>query len=460
MTSRREFFKKSLSGLALTMLPSSVPAEQGVRYYQLIANHDPYLFDNNQLATNLWLYNSTSPGPLITAKKGEILDVNFVNNLSQPTTIHWHGIRNINSMDGVPKLTQSAVEPGESFHYRFPLNDAGTFWYHSHNKTWEQVARGLYGPLVVYDHDATENNSDIVILADDWLINSDGQIDEDSFGNLGHWSHGGRLGNVISINGKFKPSVPVPSSGLVRLRFLNAANARVFTFELSGRLAMKVICLDGSPCKPFSRNRVTLGPGQRVDVMIEDASQLEDLLEVSSNETLQIASFESIFSDFSGVDISIPAVPYYYKPDINDAKIIGIHMQGGAMGNLFSATFQGKERGLRDLALNEAKLWAVNGIIGGYEHILAEINLEEVVMLRVWNDTAWPHAMHLHGQHFWVESSEFGKVKKSFLRDTYLMQPGEKADLVFIANNPGAWLFHCHMLEHHAAGMGGVIYVS
>ena len=64
------------------------------------------------------------------------------------------------------------------------------------------------------------------------------------------------------------------------------------------------------------------------------------------------------------------------------------------------------------------------------------------------------------GDHFWVDFYEFGEKKRALLRDTYLMQPGEKAELVFIANNPGAWLFHCHMLEHHAAGMGGVIYIS
>ena len=82
-----------------------------------------------------------------------------------------------------------------------------------------------------------------------------------------------------------------------------------------------------------------------------------------------------------------------------------------------------------------------------------------MVVIRAWNDTAWPHAMHLHGHHFWVDSSEFGVKKRAVLRDTYLMQPGEKAELVFIANNPGGWLFHCHMLEHHASGMGGVIYI-
>ena len=110
--------------------------------------------------------------------------------------------------------------------------------------------------------------------------------------------------------------------------------------------------------------------------------------------------------------------------------------------------------------MNDSKLWAFNGQVGGYDVSLADFNLGDIVALRVWNDTAWPHAMHFHGQHFWVKSGEFGQEEKALLRDTYLMQPGEKKDLVFIAENPGLWLFHCHMLEHHAAGMGGVISIS
>ena len=82
------------------------------------------------------------------------------------------------------------------------------------------------------------------------------------------------------------------------------------------------------------------------------------------------------------------------------------------------------------------------------------------MILRIWNDTSWEHSMHLHGHHFWVQSREFNESQKVVLRDTYLMKAGEKNDLVFIADNPGLWLFHCHMLEHHAAGMGGVISIS
>ena len=152
--------------------------------------------------------------------------------------------------------------------------------------------------------------------------------------------------------------------------------------------------------------------------------------------------------------------PWYPRPDMADARVIDIHMQGGAMGNLSSAMFQGEELSLRELAQQHRKLWAFNGEVGGYHNLLAEVDLMQKIVLRVHNDSRWPHAIHLHGQHFWVNSSEITSEPVWMLRDTYLMAQGEKAELIFIADNPGQWLFHCHMLEHHAAGMGGVISVS
>ena len=407
------------------------------------------------------MYNKTTPGPLLKARRGEIIEVEFINRLDHPSTIHWHGIRNINEMDGVPDLTQAAVEPGETFTYRFPVNDAGTFWYHAHHKSWEQVARGLYGALIVLDdNEGFEDERDQLIVADDWLLDKNDQIDTASLGNLGHWSHGGRLGNALTINGSFSPSIEIASQGQVRLRLLNAANARVLSFALNDKLPMKVISVDGSPCEPFEVGEVPIAPAQRVDVTVEDCANLRKLFEVNTGTQYEAASFNPIKQHTTQQSVIHIGAPYYQQIDSADARLVEIHMQGGAMGNLASALFEGEERNLRDLAMNDSKLWAFNGQVGGYDVTLADVNLGDIVALRVWNDTAWPHAMHLHGQHFWVNSSEFGQEEKALLRDTYLMQPGEKKDLVFIANNPGLWLFHCHMLEHNAAGMGGVLSVS
>ena len=461
MVNRRTFLSQAALSLSLLALPKLVQASTTTRRYQLTANKSNASFDDNGNETNLWLYNNRTPGPLLKARRGEVIEVEFINGLDHPTTIHWHGVRNLNEMDGVPDLTQAAVEPGETFTYRFPVNDAGTFWYHAHHKSWEQVARGLYGALIVLDDDEMfENERDHLIVADDWLLDEKFQIDTPSLGSLGHWSHGGRLGNALTINGSFSPNIEMASQGQVRLRLLNAANARVLSFSLNNRLPMKVISVDGSPCEPFEVEEVTIAPAQRVDVVVEDCGKLSKLFEVSTGTQFEAARFNPIKPHATRHSVNLNKEPYYPMLDTTNARVVEIHMQGGAMGNLATALFEGEERSLRDLAMNDSKLWAFNGQVGGYDVSLADFNLGDIVALRVWNDTAWPHAMHFHGQHFWVKSGEFGQEEKALLRDTYLMQPGEKKDLVFIAENPGLWLFHCHMLEHHAAGMGGVISIS
>ena len=134
-------------------------------------------------------------------------------------------------------------------------------------------------------------------------------------------------------------------------------------------------------------------------------------------------------------------------------------MQGGAMGNLAKAYFEGIEKNFRSLAMEDKKFWAFNKEVGKYEHSLTSVKKGEIIILDVWNDSRWPHSMHLHGNHFYVESKEFSDHDKLILRDTYLMQPGEKSKFIYLADNPGKWLFHCHMLEHAASGMIGYIEV-
>ena len=459
MLSRRKFLGASFSVCALPSLSVTGDINKSIKRYKLVADQSHHTFSDDLPSTNLWLYNNHCPGPLITANKGDVLEVFFTNKLDQPTSIHWHGIRNLNKMDGVPGLTQKAVEPGESFTYRFPLNDSGSFWYHAHNRAWEQVSRGLYGALLVLEEQNWMNVRDRVLLIDDWRIDQDGLFDQASLGNLHDWSHRGRLGNFLTVNGKSGPKIDLPFNGSVRLRFINSANARVMVFKLNDGLPAKIISLDGSPCKPFFTDRLTLAPGQRMDAMITDCSQLDNLWEISTRQEFIAARFSPVMTVPVDRGKKYSSDFWYPLPSRINAKIIDIDMRGGAMGNLNYAVFQGEKRDLRDLAINEKKIWALNGKIGSYGLNLGTISLGEVAILRVLNDTAWDHVMHLHGQHFWVKSKEFGDDAKYVLRDTYLMKPKEKADLIFSADNPGLWLFHCHTLEHHAAGMAGVISV-
>ncbi|MAB87207.1 MAG: copper oxidase, partial [Rhodobacteraceae bacterium] len=91
--------------------------------------------------TEIWGYDGQMPGPAIRLKQGERVARRFVNELPQASSVHWHGLRIDNAMDGVAGLTQDAVEPGNSFDYDFVAPDAGTFWFHAHNRSFEQVAR-------------------------------------------------------------------------------------------------------------------------------------------------------------------------------------------------------------------------------------------------------------------------------------------------------------------------------
>ncbi len=453
---RRDFLKTSAAALAVTPLPALGDA---VRRYRIEAGTASVrLGEEGAPKTDLWLYNSTSPGPSITALRGEMLEVEFTNGLEVPTTMHWHGIRNLNEMDGVPDLTQAAIEPGESFIYRFPVKDAGTFWYHAHSKGWEQLARGLYGPLVIAETELPDPARDVTLVADDWRLTEDYQLHEASFGSLMDWSHQGRVGNWLTVNGETDPVISV-APGTVRLRVINAANARVLAFRLSADRPMRVVALDGAPCDPFDLQTIRLAPAQRADIMVEMPAGDLRLEEVSTGEPVGAAVLQA--NDMAPTIASpTTGMAWYQRPDLSGARVIDIHMQGGAMGNLASAEFEGEVLALRDLAQEHSKLWAFNGIVGGYNHQLADLDLGEVTVLRVWNDTRWEHGLHLHGHHFWVDSKEFGEKTLPVLRDTYLMAPGERADLVFVADNPGMWLFHCHTMEHHAAGMGAVISVT
>src|SRR3954469_23073543 len=131
------------------------------------------LIDGKDL--EVWAYNGRVPGPTLRVKLGETVRVRFTNNLPQETTIHWHGVRLPNAMDGVPFITQKPVQPGETFVYEFTPKDAGTFWFHPHVRASEQVERGLYGVLVVEDVAPPPYSRDLVWVVDDFLL-KDGQI--------------------------------------------------------------------------------------------------------------------------------------------------------------------------------------------------------------------------------------------------------------------------------------------
>ena len=242
------------TGAALTALSALSPA----RMAMADPTGDPFVLRaaSGQAAlrplpygpTNVWSYSGSVPGPEIRVRQGDRIRVLAQNGLDEGTTIHWHGIRTPNAMDGVPFLTQDPIPVAGEFLYEFDALDAGTFWYHPHQRSSEQVGRGLYGPLIVEEADPIRVDRDLTWMLDDWRMTRDGQIAGD-FGSRHDAMHGGRIGNSVTINGQMPERIAVRSGERIRLRLINTANARIFGLDF-GALEPVVVALDGQPVTP------------------------------------------------------------------------------------------------------------------------------------------------------------------------------------------------------------------
>src|SRR5437660_542255 len=175
--------------------------------------------------TAVWAYEGIVPGPELRIRQGEPVRITVVNKLDEDTTVHWHGIRLPNAMDGVPGLTQKPIRPGESFVYEFTPPDAGTFWYHPHADTLQQLGRGLAGALIVEEPESVAVDRDLLWVIEDWRLDDDGRIAA-GFGNRMEAGMSGRIGNAVTINGRVPETVSVKAGERVRLRIVNAALAR------------------------------------------------------------------------------------------------------------------------------------------------------------------------------------------------------------------------------------------
>ena len=185
---------------------------------------------DNSGPTPAWLYGE-APFPVYRMRLGESLDATLTNRLKEHTSIHWHGVRGPNAMDGVPYVTQLPVQPGESFAYRFTPPDAGTYFFHPHCDTAAQLGRGLAGVLIVDDESAPFDD-DIVCVLKDWRVAKDGSFLP--FVTTEGAGRGGTFGTLRTVNGLAAPEISVPAGANIRLRVLNVDSTRVSDIGVQG----------------------------------------------------------------------------------------------------------------------------------------------------------------------------------------------------------------------------------
>ncbi|MFD1746120.1 multicopper oxidase family protein [Rhizobium helianthi] len=395
--------------------------------------------------------------PTLRMRKGERFSARLTNRLDEPTTIHWHGLRIDNRMDGVPFLTQPYVYTGDSFDYSFVPPDAGTFWYHPHCNTLTQMGRGMTGMLIVEDPADQTFDADIAINLRDWRLGSDGQFIEmfkprDAAKN-------GTFGTVRGANWQIRPDYHAPSGGLVRLRLVASDVTRIYQLKLEGAEAL-VIALDGQPVpSPFMAENVTLGPGQRLDLVLrmpDTEGATVSLIDTRPSAPKTVALFHAHGQNLKRMlgDVKALAPNPWQEPDLKGAEQVPL---------ILSATAENAARDSFCGSLGYS-FWAINrvpwpGDTSDPMAPLAELKLGKSYIFNLENLTPHLHPIHLHGMNFKVISSSTRKVPEA-VTDTYLVAADEKVQLALVADNPGDWVLHCHIIEHQKTGMTSYIRVT
>ncbi len=357
--------------------------------------------------TDISGYDGVTPGPMMRVRRGEEVKVRLVNELTDPTTIHWHGLRLPNAMDGVPYLTQPPVSPGSSFDYRFVAPDAGTFWYHAHFMSSEQVGRGLYGPLIVDETIPLPIDRDISLVLDDWRLTADGAIA--AFGGMRDAAHDGRIGNLLTVNGVPTADIGVKTNERIRLRLINAANARVMALRIEGHRA-NVMAIDGQPAEPFPARDgvVVLGPGNRIDLFVDatlaPGTRAPFVTLIEGNMPLARISYDAgapARATLPPVTAPLPPNPLPAKMDFAGALKLDVPLDGGAMA-MMRGGMMGGMMGRGGTGSAPASIWTIaNKASDGHSGTsLFSVARGRTVMLALDNRTEFPHAMHLHGHHF------------------------------------------------------------
>lgn len=406
---------------------------------------------------NVLTYGDAGPPPTLRLRKGKLFAARLVNALDEPTTIHWHGLRISNNMDGVPFLTQPYVNPGESFDYTFTPPDAGTFWYHPHCNTLTQMGHGLAGVLIVEDPGDPSFDSEVVLNLRDWRLGSDGQfIAQFLPKNAGK---SGTFGTVRTANWVGEPQYDAPAGGLVRLRIAATDVTRIYRLSLEGADAV-VIAMDGNPVPSrFPLDALLVGPGQRLDLAVrmpDGEGAIATLRDTRGTSPKTIATLRAIGASLKRNlgDLAPLAENPVKKPDLSAAQRISVSL---------SATAESVAVDSMCGSLGYS-FWAINkvpwpGDAPDPTAPLAELKLGKSYILDLENLTPHAHPIHLHGISFTVLTSSTREVMKQ-VTDTYLIDPNERVQLALVADNPGDWAFHCHIIEHQKTGMSAYLRVT
>jgi FtsP/CotA-like multicopper oxidase with cupredoxin domain len=387
--------------------------------------------------TRAWGFNATVPGPTIEAQVGDVLEVRLTNSLPEPTAIHWHGLRVPAAMDGT-EMVQRPVEPGGTFTYRFRLPDAGTFWYHPHVNETVQLERGLYGAIVVRGPEEPRLDREQVLVLDDVQLDRRGQIKPP-----GWWleSHNGREGSTRLLNGRQEPELTMAAGQIERWRFVNAASARYVRLSIGGR-PFKILGTDGGLLEaPFTTTAVLLAPADRIDLAVGPFDP-DELVTIESLKYYRGKFGRPKQERFASLRIG-PAQPSRAEISERLRRIEPL-----------ASPSTPPTREVR-LGWKLSRRHGVAFVINEESHLRDEpCRIGELQVWDIVNKSPVDHPFHLHG--FFFQVVDVNGTPPEFLswEDTVNIPARGRVRIAWLPDErEGEWMYHCHILEHHAAGM-------
>ncbi|AXX61249.1 multicopper oxidase family protein [Vibrio vulnificus] len=458
--SRRHFLQTSLAFSALTLLPACslsrrTSLHHGRFVYEMTA--EPATAEVVPgFATDVLAFNGAIPAPTIRCRQGEEVIIHFTNKLNEPTTIHWHGLRVPIEMDGVPFLSQKPVMPGESFTYRFTPPDAGTFWYHPHMNSVKQLGMGLVGLIIVDEAEPVSFDEDHALMLKHWHLNEKGEWKSLLVPRLS--ARMGTPGEWGTVNGVHEPIYPLKANAMTRLRIANVDNTITYPIAIEGVDAW-VIAIDGNPIKtPYKLSEHKIGPGMRVDLGLIAPAVGERFYvrQMKGKFPFPLCAFESVESDLLNQNI-LPTLP------LNPIAPLDLDM---AEQIDFVFEWEGAVTPMDKSGQALPTFWLVNK--RAWEGMsqdsipapLATLERGRTYIFNLKNVTQYHHPIHLHGHTFTVLELNGQTLAEPFHTDTVLLGKNGSAKAAFVADNPGRWMYHCHVIEHMKTGLMGYIEVK
>ena len=427
------------------------PFDRKTHDYELIAApHDIELVPGH--VTPAWTFGGQAPGVELRCRQGDELRVRFINRLPEPTTIHWHGIRLPLEMDGVPYVSQAPVLPGEFFDYRFVTPDAGSYWYHPHESSAKQLGRGLVGPLIIEEREPTGFKHERTLCLKSWHVDEAGAFTE--FSVPREAAREGTRGRLSTINGVSLPTLELPAGQVVRLRLINVDSTITYRLNLSSGEA-RIYALDGNPIEPRPLGKdYWLGPGMRIDLALKVPAVGSEELSLR-NGPLRLATIKSVASNEPAAEWP-PALPPnpVAEPDLAQAETLRFNFEWAAA--LASPA---------DEAAGRYKYWQINGQAWDIndktcaDRPIASLKKDGHYIFVLRNMAQYQHPIHLHGLIFKVLDSNRRKIEP-YYTDTFLLGKNETARIAFVADNPGVWMFHCHVIDHMETGLMAAIEIA